>query len=109
MSVDILGPVGVREMELPVPCQQNEGHLHNHDHTTFVMRGAVQVYYRRAGEDVERQSVIYVAPARFAVLANTFHRIVALEPDTEYWCVFSHRDANGLVVEEYEGVEAAYE
>ena len=108
MSVDLLGPVGIREMELPRQCQQNEGHLHNHDHTTFVMAGAVQVYYRREGETQEHQSIVYRAPARFAVLARVYHRIVALEPNTVYWCVFSHRDAEGLVVEEYLGNDAAY-
>ncbi len=108
MSVDILGPTGTREMGLMRQCEVREGHTHNYDHTTFVMTGAVQVFYRKAGEDVERESRVYRAPARFAVLANIYHRIVALEPDTEYWCVFSHRDANGLVVEEYLGNDGAY-
>ncbi len=106
MGVDILGPVGVREFETQI-CQAYQGHLHEHDHTTFVMRGAVQVFYRREGEE-ERESRVYAAPARFAVLKGVYHRIVALEEGTVYWCVFSHRDLDGLIVEEYAGVDMAY-
>jgi len=43
------------------------------------------------------------APAHFLIHAEVHHEIVALEDDTEYWCVFSHRKPDGEVIAAYDG------
>lgn len=50
----------------------------------------------------------FKAPAHFLVHADVKHTITATEDDTEFWCVYSHRDAQGNVVQAYTGWESAY-
>lgn len=104
----LLGPLALREFDLPAACQESHGHAHNYDHVTFVQAGAIRVYYRRPGEDHEHESIVFRAGEFALILANVEHRIKALEPGTKYACVFPHRDADGLVVQEYQGHDEAY-
>jgi hypothetical protein len=50
----------------------------------------------------------FVAPAHFWVNRNVEHEITATEPDTEFWCVYAHRNPQGDVVEQNDGWEGAY-
>lgn len=73
------------------------GHRHTFDHTSIVFTGAVHVRATLPdGTIVERD---FRAPAHFLVRADTEHEIRALEPNTQFWCVFSHRDAQGRVTQ----------
>ena len=81
------------------------GHTHMFDHTTIVFRGSVHVRARLpGGEIIERD---FVAPTHFLVKKDVEHEITALEDDTEFWCVYSHRDAKGEVVQEWTGWQEA--
>lgn len=83
-----------------------EGHKHTFDHTTIVFVGAVNVKATLPdGKTVERT---FRAPTHFLVKADVEHQITALEEGTEFWCVYSHRNGQGDIVEEYTGWEPAY-
>lgn len=109
MSVEVLGPVGMRRFVLERKCQEDKGHTHNYDHVTFVQRGRVKVFYIKPGEDTEYESREFPAGSIFLVKAHVHHRIKAMEPNTAYACVFTHRDFDeGEVVQEYNGNPEAY-
>ncbi len=104
-DVTVLGPVAYREFQLEQVCNENQGHQHNYDHITVVRRGSLKVFW---GEP-EKESRVFRAGDFFLVRANIAHRIKAMEPDTKYACVFTHRDHEGQVVQEYEGHLEAYD
>lgn len=83
-----------------------DGHCHNFDHTTIVFTGSVHVKAKKPdGAIVEKD---FAAPSHFLVEAGTEHEITALEDNTEFWCVYSHRDPQGRVVQEFNGWTKAY-
>lgn len=78
-----------------------DGHAHNFDHTTIVFTGGVHVKATLPdGSIVERD---FAAPAHFLVKKDVAHEITATEDNTTFWCVYSHRDPQGNVVQEYDG------
>lgn len=81
------------------------GHKHNFDHTSIVFTGAVRVQADLPAGVDERD---FVAPAHCLIRKQTLHEIEALE-DTDFWCVYSHRDPQGRVTQEYDGWPPAYE
>lgn len=102
-DVAVLGPIGVRPFTLGA-CESNRGHEHNYDHTTIVIRGRLKVLYEyeRDGETIKGESG-ELGPGQWLVIkAKVRHTLVALEENTHYLCVFSHRDFDGVVVEDYE-------
>ncbi len=109
MSVEVLGPVALRSFTLAETCHENQGHVHNYDHVTFVQAGALKVFWRKPGEAVERESREFKAGEFFLVKAEVAHRIKATAPGTRYACVFTHRDFDGAVVQEYNGHLDAYD
>lgn len=106
----ILGPIGKRTHLLEEACQENVGHTHNYDHVTMVIRGRVRVTYRymRDGQEVTGESREFGAGEDILIKADVMHTIKALEPNTVYKCVFSHRDFDGLVTQIYQGNDRAY-
>lgn len=102
MSLNIVGPIGVRQFVLEEKCQESEGHEHNYDHTTFVHRGRLRV---TMGERVNE----YAAGEFVVIPAGMRHTLKALEPNTVYYCIFSHRDFDGLVTQRYIGNVRAYD
>ncbi len=106
-DLSIVGPVGIREMTLPAVCEAHEGHTHNYDHATIVISGRVKVQYVLPG-GTEGESREFGPGEAIAIKANVKHTLKALEENTKYLCVFSHRNFNGLVTQEYTGNQAAY-
>jgi quercetin dioxygenase-like cupin family protein len=111
MDIKIVGPVAIREHELKEICHENEGHEHNYDHTTIIISGRVRVIYSHLeGETLIQDDIKEFGQGdKIPILANTRHTIKALEPNTIYHCVFSHRDFDGIVIQEYIGNRAAYQ
>lgn len=109
-SLNVVGPVGLRQFHLEKVCEANAGHEHNYDHTTIVIRGRIRVQYSyvKDGKTVTGESKEFGQGESFVVLANVRHTIKALEPDTIYTCVFSHRDFDGLITQNYTGNPRAY-
>lgn len=104
------GPVGHRTFLLEEVCQESEGHEHNYDHTTIVINGRLRVTYSYQEGDtrVEKVSREFGQGEFIEIKAGVRHTIKALEPNTLYACVFSHRDFNGLVTQVYNGNIKAY-
>ena len=91
-----------------------QGHKHNFDHTMIVFKGAVKVNaVLPTGEKVERTFMSprpdYGGPSHCLIKAGVTHELVAVEPDTTAWCVFSHREPQGEVVLKYDGWQGAYQ
>lgn len=109
----IIGPVGIRPTHLAKACEANVGHEHNYDHTTIVIRGRVKVLYRymQDGREVDGESVEFGQGETIHIRAKVRHTITALTDNVLYYCVFSHRDFEGVVCERYEAAmnQAAYE
>ena len=91
-----------------------EGHSHNFDHTSVVMRGAARfeatlhdgrtVSIDRFAADAEHGD----SRCHVLIKAGVTHKITALADDTIVWCVYSHRSPKGEVVQNYTGWEDAY-
>ena len=99
------------------------GHKHNFDHTTIVLTGAVRVravcpdgrviegdFYSREYQKAHRDRfpADNPAPSHFLVVAEVEHEITALVDETEFWCVYAHREPQGDVVQHYTGWGPAY-
>lgn len=95
------GNIFIRPNVLPNVGDSVDGHTHQFDHTSIVYTGSVHVTaILPDGRVIEQE---FTAPAHFLVKAEVRHRIVATKPDTVFWCVYSHRDAQGDVVQEQAG------
>ena len=82
------------------------GHTHNFDHTTIVFTGAIHVDATLPnGTVVSRE---FRAPAHCLIRADVKHKITALEDNTQYWCVYSHRTPQGEVAEQFDGWMQGY-
>lgn len=81
-------------------------HVHNFDHTTFVVKGSVHVKAKHPDGTVEEKD--FDAISWFLVKAETRHEITALEDDTLFVCVYCHRDPQGRITQEVTGWEPAY-
>lgn len=102
----VSGNVYIRPNKLKDVGDLVQGHKHNFDHTTIVFKGAVHVTaVLPDGKKIERD---FMAPSHFLVRAEVEHRIVAIQSDTEFWCVYSHHTPQGDVVQEYPGWPEAY-
>ena len=97
----ISGNIFIRPNSLLPKGRIVEAHKHTFDHTTIVFTGSVHV--KRTNEDNSITEEDFKAPSHFLVKAGLEHEITALEDDTTYWCVYSHRDAQGKVVQQYDG------
>ena len=65
------------------------GHTHYFDHVSFLVRGSVEVFVEG------HEPKILVGPTFVIIRKHTRHRIVALEDNTEWYCVFAIRDLDG--------------
>jgi len=74
------------------------GHTHYFDHVSFLVTGSVEVFVE--GHDPKT----LVGPTFVVIRKHIRHRIVALEPNTLWYCVFAIRDIDGNpqeIVSEY--------
>ena len=94
----ISGNIFIRANVLPKKDDGVHGHKHNFDHTAIVFTGSVHV--RGVCPDGRIIEQDFTAPSHFLVLKNVEHEITALEDGTSFWCVYSHRNAQGDVVQE---------
>lgn len=78
-----------------------QGHTHNFDHTSIVFTGSVHIKRTHPNGTVEEQD--FVAPAHCLIKAEDVHEITALEDNTTFWCVYSHRTPQGDITQEWTG------
>ena len=91
-----VGNVWVRQNWLHKAGDTAGGHTHYHDHVSLLVRGAVEI---TVNDGPPKQ---FHAPTYIVIKKQHRHRIVALENDTVFYCVFAMRDVNGEVVDIYQ-------
>jgi hypothetical protein len=103
----ISGNVFIRKMMRLVDAGfRIAGHTHQFDHTTIVFSGAIRVKFKLPGGQIGEHD--YHAPNHFLVRKEVEHEITALKDGTTVWCVYSHRDPQGEVVQIATGWPVAY-
>jgi len=95
------GNIYIRPVHLARAGDECGNHAHNFDHTTIILKGAVRI----AKDGIDQE---FFAPSHCLIEKGIRHLIVALEDDTEFWCVYSHRSPQGEVVQEFNGWLEAY-
>ena len=109
----VSGGILIRPMGIMKSGQVVASHKHNFDHTTIVFTGAVRI---RAvlpdGTEIDRifksPRANWGGPSHALIRAGVEHEITALEDNTVPWCVYSHRDPQGEIVQQYNGWRDAY-
>jgi quercetin dioxygenase-like cupin family protein len=106
----VQGNIFIREMRFEKAGDVVEGHAHNFDHTTYVARGALKIERLDADGSVENTVVKRASDGHNWVLvrADVCHRLTALEDASMGHCIYAHRDAQGEVVQAYDGWTEAY-
>lgn len=101
-----LGNLQIRPVHLAKAGDVIDGHEHEFDHTTFVWKGRIHIHaVDKEGCSKEGE---FSVPSAILIKKNWAHTITALEDDTVFWCVYSHRTPQGDVVQEWNGWDTAY-
>lgn len=103
------GNLAIRQLRFLRAFWPVVGHAHNFDHTTYCLCGALLIEILDANFNVIDSVILRPSDEEnwFLIEKQVRHRLTALEVGTKAHCIFSHRDRNGGVVQEYEGNEAA--
>ena len=103
------GNIYVREMRFDRSGDVVQGHAHNFDHTTYVARGALLIEALGPDGKVAKSAVKRAGDGRNWVLikAEVTHRITALENGSIGHCIYSHRNPQGEIVQDYDGWQPA--
>lgn len=107
----ISGNVFIREMRFEKAGDIVQGHKHNFDHTTYVVRGALLIESLNDDGTV-KQSITKRASDGYnwvLIKADVCHRITALEDHSLGHCVYAHRSPQGDVVQEWDGWTPGYQ
>lgn len=104
------GNIFMREMPFKTAGEVVEGHTHNFDHTTYVVRGSIKIEFLNADGSVKQTAIKRAIDGHNWVLikAEVCHRITALEDNTIAHCIYAHRNPQGEVVQVYEGWMEGY-
>lgn len=111
------GPYGNlyrRQMVVDKKGAQVEGHKHNYDHVTYLIRGKVLMTVWK--EDAQgnkhpgtAREETFQAPASILIRKNNFHKFTALTDDTILECVYAIRDSKtGEFAESWDGSKHPY-
>ena len=93
----ISGNIFIRPNHLEKVGDSTPGHTHNFDHTTIFFSGSFLVKAKMPdGSVIERT---FKAPAHALIRADVEHDIIALENNSVFWCVYSHRNPQGEISE----------
>ena len=105
------GNVFVRQMPFPKASDVVEGHAHAFDHVTYCARGALKIERLAPDGTVERVIEKRASQGWNWVLieAGVCHRITALEDNSMVHCIYSHRNPQCEVVQEWDGWTPGYE
>lgn len=106
----VSGNIFIREMPFAKAGAVIEGHCHNFDHTTYIVRGSAQIESLHADGTVKQTVTKRALDGHNWVLikAGVSHRLTALEDNSMGHCVYSHRNPQGEIVEAYDGWTEGY-
>jgi quercetin dioxygenase-like cupin family protein len=104
------GNVFIREMAFAKAGDVVEGHKHNFDHTTYVIRGALLIESLNEDGTVKQSAIKRAVDGRNWVLikANVSHRLTAQEDNSMGHCIYAHRTPQAEIVQDYDGWTPAY-
>jgi hypothetical protein len=102
----ICGNIFVRPNCLTNVGDRLPGHTHNFDHVMLVLKGSFLITVKYP--DGTARGRTFKAPSWALIRAEMEHEVEALEKDSIFWCVYSHRDPQGRVTQEVTGWEEAY-
>lgn len=103
------GNIFIRQMAFAKAGDVVNGHTHNFDHTTYVVRGSLRIEKLDGGRVVQTIEKKASDGHNWALIkAGVCHRITAMEDDSMGHCIYAHRNPQGEVVQEYDGWSAAY-
>lgn len=91
-----VGNIWIRQNFLPKAGDTAGGHLHHHDHVSLLVKGSVSV---QVGDLPAKE---FVAPTFVVIKKNHKHKIIALEDETVFYCLYAMRDIDGSVVDIYQ-------
>jgi len=111
-----IGNIYVRPSHLVQMGDRIQGHTHNFDHTTFILKGGVHCKATLPdGRVIERDfwalghpNNSVNTPGYCLIRKDVLHEFTALEDDTYMLCVYAHRNPQGEVVQQYTGWPDAY-
>jgi len=98
-----------RQMVVKEKGAQVEGHQHNYDHVTYLIRGKVLMTVWKEGADGKKhpgtsREEIFQAPSAITIRKNNFHKFTALTDDAILECVYAIRDSKtGEFSESFDG------
>jgi quercetin dioxygenase-like cupin family protein len=106
----ISGNIFIRPMTFETKGSVVEGHEHNFDHTTYVVRGGVLIESLNDDGSVKQSIAKYASQGHNWALikANVKHRLTALTDDAHAHCIYAHRNPQGDVVQAYDGWTPGY-
>lgn len=96
-DLGFFGNIWVRQIKLAKSGDLIDGHKHHFDHVSFLTKGKVAVHVE--GKEPKE----FTAPTFIIIDKDHEHKVVALEDDVDWFCVFALRDVDGSVIEMYEG------
>lgn len=104
----VSGNIYRRQMLLSEKFSVFEGHRHNFDHVTYIIRGKVFAKYWDTDEDgnkiVESEmSIEYSAPSAILIHKNKSHQFMALSDDVIAECIYAIRDESGAITTAFNG------
>jgi quercetin dioxygenase-like cupin family protein len=101
-TITVCGDIAFRSDRMPAGAVV-ESHAHDFQHTTFCTFGAIEIVW---WEGAARHSrVLRAGDLRpyMIIPAGVKHQLKALEDGSVYHCIYTHRTAQGEVVEYYTG------
>ena len=104
----MIGPTRNRVFTWDGKCKPYVLHAHNYDHLTQVLAGSVRVVIVRSDGTEAIANECLTVFQEIVIPKGVKHRIEPLEPGTMFQCIFSHRDKDGVVIEQYAFNEDAY-
>ena len=100
-----LGNIFIRPNWLMHKGDKVNGHVHNFDHMTQCISGAIEI---RRGDN-GKITTLYPGPQNYELIeAGVSHEITALEDNTHFQCIYAHRTPQGDVVQQHTGWWKAY-
>lgn len=113
MKLRIFEELGIRTCDAPLQKGDVvEGHAHNFGHVTYVPHGKLRIEKLDGPAGLVVRTVERGADDLINYIdipAGVWHRLTALEDNTHYHCIYSHRDPEtNEPVKLYNGWEDAY-
>lgn len=92
IELGYFGNIWVRQNVMERAGDSHGGHQHYFDHVTLLVKGRVRV---EVDDSTPKE---FTAPTFMIMRKEKNHKMIALEDDTQYYCVFALRDVDGEII-----------